>query len=89
MNKISMVKTPAGKWKPVAEKRGEILCIEAKASMCLSIDREAFEKMTPGEQAICVAEEFRDYLNVMFEQGGDEEIAQSALDSFAVIDEHD
>jgi hypothetical protein len=89
MNRLKMQKMPGGKWKALPQKRGAILCVEATASMCLSIDREAFEKMTPGQQATCVAEEFRDYLGVMFEQGGDEEIARSALDSFTVIDEHD
>ena len=67
-----------------------IVVVEVKASAVLNLDREGWARMSTKEKEKCVAENFRCYMQRVFEDcGGDEEVGKSFIDDFSVIDEVD
>jgi len=67
-----------------------IAVVSVKASAVLNLDRAGWAKMSVEQRAECVAENFRCYMQRVFEDcGGDKEVAGSFIDDFSVIDEVD
>lgn len=70
-------------------KPSENLSIGVEMSLALTVDREAFESASPQGKRELLAEEALHFLEIIFEEGGVKEVAESVLDEYEVLADSD